>query len=501
MGVTHLVSPPNSDASFPEVGTMNKAGRTEHFEVFYDRVFGESGRAAGGIVLNRAERDLSTMREWFDRHPDGEEFVVVLARLPEHSRTYREMTSEDNKSIIFCDVETTPRLESLQSCFFVALQVADAYAVAAGWEADMSGALARVLATSLYPRRIAGFTTSWVWMEGDRANSDPRQEPLAATGRAVLFLNYLHYQLGFGWREIATAPAHTLDAVARRLTGSEEDPLAAFRALLATHYPVGQPMAFFPDNPFPLAHEAASVETGSTVDAAPGEHTDHERPSERRVCLLTGASGTLGSEIRARLADRYDFAAVYYSRPVEDVFSIRADLTGQGECERIVEAALDRFGRIDLVVNAAVFSRWGNMLESIHLVDSAATQFLLNAVVPLRIACAAARLSWEDVIEENRSSNRNVINISSISGQNIFAGEGQGVYAASKAALDHLTGHMALEFAAIGVRVNAVAPNSFPRNVPTTRVVSAIENLEGGNDTGTIVVVDGQADQHIRLFA
>ncbi len=501
LGVTHLASPANSEASFPDIGTTNRAGRTEHFEVFYDRVLGESGRAAGGIVLNRAENDLSTVREWFDLHPEEERFVVVLARLPEHARTYRQTIPEDNKSVLFCDVDTTPRLEALQSCFFVALQLADSYAAAAGWDALIGGALARALATALYPRRIAGFTTSWVWMEGGRNVGNAGHEPWAATGQAVLFLNYLHHQLGFRWHEIATTTAPTLNAIAERLTGSSEDHLAAFRALLAVHYPVGQPSAFFPDNPFPLPDEQTSEKSESTLEEAPCGHGSRARRSERRVCLLTGASGTLGSEVRARLADHYDFAAVYNTRPVEDVFALRADLTEEGECERVVKAALDRFGRIDLVVNAAVLSRWGEMLESADLVNSAQDQFLLNAVVPFQIACAAARLSWHEQTDENRSSNRNVVNVSSISGNSLFAGEGQSVYAASKAALDHLTGHMALEFAAIGVRVNAVAPNSFPRNVPTSRVIDAIERLDEGKDTGTIVVVDGDADQQVRLFA
>ena len=184
-----------------------------------------------------------------------------------------------------------------------------------------------------------------------------------------------------------------------------------------------------------------------------------------------------------------------------DVFAVEADLTEEGACERIVEMALSRFGRIDLVVNAAVASRWGSMLESAPLLDSASLQLQVNAVVPMQLACAAAHLFWQDQIGENRAANRNVINMSSISGQNLFSGEGQSVYAASKAALDHLTGHMALEFAAIGVRVNAVAPNSFPGNVPIARVVRAVEGLDDGDATGTIVVVDGDADHVIELFA
>jgi NAD(P)-dependent dehydrogenase (short-subunit alcohol dehydrogenase family) len=171
----------------------------------------------------------------------------------------------------------------------------------------------------------------------------------------------------------------------------------------------------------------------------------------------------------------------------------------EGECERIVQATLDRFGRVDLLVNAAVASTWGPMVESEMLWNSASTQLLTNVVVPFRVSCAAAHLYWQDHVDENRAENRSVINVSSISGQNLFPGEGQSVYAASKAALDHLTGHMALEFAAIGVRVNAIAPNSFPSKIPIERVVEAIAGLDAGDDSGGIVVVDGAFDYRIQL--
>ena len=264
LGVTHLVALPNSDASFDSVNVTNRAGRTEHFEVFYDRQLGESGRAAGGTVLNRAERDLSTIQEWFDIPAGSGQFVVVLARLPDHARAYREAAAGNGPTTIFCDVQTTPRLEPLQSCFYVAVQLADLAAAASGWDPEIGGALARVLATSLYPRRVAGFATAWMWMEGDRRGTDP-VEPSLATGHAVLFLNYLHHQLGFSWHEIATAPAGSLGAVAGRLTGSDQL-LSEFHSLLEKHYPVGHPMASVADNPFPLADEPRSQDhSGSRV--------------------------------------------------------------------------------------------------------------------------------------------------------------------------------------------------------------------------------------------
>ncbi len=54
------------------------------------------------------------------------------------------------------------------------------------------------------------------------------------------------------------------------------------------------------------------------------------------------------------------------------------------------------------------------------------------------------------------------MNISSTAGIYIYPGHGQSIYSASKAALNYLSMHMGDEFSSIGVRVNALAPTSFP---------------------------------------
>ncbi|HWE55849.1 MAG TPA: SDR family oxidoreductase [Acidimicrobiales bacterium] len=240
----------------------------------------------------------------------------------------------------------------------------------------------------------------------------------------------------------------------------------------------------------------------------------------RRVLLLTGASGGLGTWICQHWSDRYDIVAVYRRRwpavpsqgftPVDplqpeaplttrEVFAVQADLSVAGACDKVVEAALNRFGRIDVVVNNAVSSTWAPMLGSNRLLDSASTQMVMNVVVPLRLATTVARLFWQGRDDENRAANRNVINVSSIAGVNIYAWSGQSVYAASKAALNHLTGHMAEEFRPVGVRVNATAANSFPSIIPTERAAAAIRRLDEGDANGRIVIVDGEADEEVQL--
>ncbi len=231
---------------------------------------------------------------------------------------------------------------------------------------------------------------------------------------------------------------------------------------------------------------------------------------ERRVCLLTGAGGTLGDAFCRAYRDRYDIVAVCRTRvpaapsqeewfidplapdeslPENDsrIFVVRADLTRAGEAERVVDLALARYGAVDLLVNAAAHAR---MLPR-GVVDGEAAlaefdpHFALNVGVPLRLATRLAQRCWLHADRDNRARNRNVVNVSSVSGSRVYPG-GQAIYSASKAALDQLTRHLAAEFAEFGVRVNAVAPNSFPDPVPTEQVAAAIAELDAGPRTGAV---------------
>jgi NAD(P)-dependent dehydrogenase (short-subunit alcohol dehydrogenase family) len=235
----------------------------------------------------------------------------------------------------------------------------------------------------------------------------------------------------------------------------------------------------------------------------------------KRVCLLTGASGVLGTAFCRAHADKYHIAAIYRRKPpavatqrqwqvnplqpdvpVEQfpVFAIRADLSLEGEVERVVELVLARFDRVDLLVNAAVHSVWAPMLESDRLLESIGQQLQTNLVVPLKLSVALARTFWRDRDQENRAANRNIVNLSSTAGLKIYHNLNQSIYSASKAALNFLTRHMADEFRPIGLRVNAVAPNSFPRIVSTESVVAAVRKLDGDSVTGKILVLDSDGE-------
>jgi NAD(P)-dependent dehydrogenase (short-subunit alcohol dehydrogenase family) len=123
-----------------------------------------------------------------------------------------------------------------------------------------------------------------------------------------------------------------------------------------------------------------------------------------------------------------------------------ADVTAADAPERITRAALDAFGRIDVLVNAAGIIASGTVETTS---DEAWDEMMaVNVRAPFRLMRAAA-----PYLAENRGS---IVNVSSVNGQRVFAGVL--AYCVSKAAVDHLTRCVALELAPRGVRVNAVNP-------------------------------------------
>lgn len=232
---------------------------------------------------------------------------------------------------------------------------------------------------------------------------------------------------------------------------------------------------------------------------------------ERRVCLLTGASGRLGTFFCRRLVHRYAIVAVTRSRPLpvptqhqrfvdplapdsqlpanaNQVFEVQADLTDDSALRRVAEIAIARFGGVDLLVNAAVTSPRMSLLA--FTPEELQEQFLLNTTVPVRLAAVLAGQCWLGRTEENRRRNRNIVNISSIYGTHLgpISGNISG-YGASKAALNFLSIELANQLRASGIRVNVLAATTFPTLVPTGAVARQVVALDQGNASGRIVVV------------
>ena len=180
------------------------------------------------------------------------------------------------------------------------------------------------------------------------------------------------------------------------------------------------------------------------------------------TALITGASRGLGLEVarlfaacgaRLAIAARGSVALVAAARElsnVTDVLAIPTDVSDLQQAQRLVEGTMERFGRIDVLVNNASALGPSPMprLEN-YPADALAGVFDTNVVAPLRLA--------QLVLPHMRARGAGVIvNVSSDAGVNAYPGWGG--YGATKAALEHLSRTLAAELEGSGVRVYVVDP-------------------------------------------
>jgi NAD(P)-dependent dehydrogenase (short-subunit alcohol dehydrogenase family) len=131
-----------------------------------------------------------------------------------------------------------------------------------------------------------------------------------------------------------------------------------------------------------------------------------------------------------------------------EVEFVRADVRFEGEVQKLVDRTVERFGRLDVAVNnAGTEGDLGPVLE--QTAEAYESTFSTNVLGTL----LSLKHEMRVMLAQGSGS---IVNLSSIAGQ--VGIPGASVYVASKHAVEGLTKSVALEGAAAGVRVNAVAP-------------------------------------------
>jgi 3-oxoacyl-[acyl-carrier protein] reductase len=185
-----------------------------------------------------------------------------------------------------------------------------------------------------------------------------------------------------------------------------------------------------------------------------------------RVAIVTGSARGIGrataellGEAGARVVINDLDADAAHATAAEisaETIVHTGDLTVPGEPDALVAAAIDAWGRLDIVINNAGYALDG----VVHKLSDDAYQRMLDihAVVPFRMIRAAAPHMREPAkLERERGEEvfRKIVNVSSIAGT--MGAPGQANYAAGKAAVVGLTKTVAKEWAQFKINVNAVA--------------------------------------------
>jgi NAD(P)-dependent dehydrogenase (short-subunit alcohol dehydrogenase family) len=178
-----------------------------------------------------------------------------------------------------------------------------------------------------------------------------------------------------------------------------------------------------------------------------------------KTWFITGASRGFGALIAARALAEGDNVVATARDPKavlaklgehERLLAVRLDVTREDEATSAVEAAVARFGRIDVLVNnagygllAAVEEATGPEVERLFATNVFGLLAVTRAVLP--------------VMRRQRSGH--VINISSIGGYSAY--QGWGVYGATKFAVEGISEAMSLELAPLGIKATVVEPGFF----------------------------------------
>ncbi len=180
------------------------------------------------------------------------------------------------------------------------------------------------------------------------------------------------------------------------------------------------------------------------------------------VVIVTGASSGLGAQLAraigeaggipvlaARRAER--LAAL--TREIPGADAVTCDVTDERDRERLIDAVIDRYGRLDGLINNAGAGATAPALRT--TAETFARVLDLNLVAPYALSVLAAEKM------RGNGGGRSIVNIASVMGLRSIGTIPDAAYVASKSGMIGLTRELASQWGRYGIRVNAVAPGFF----------------------------------------
>jgi hypothetical protein len=284
-------------------GPYTLRNTTAHFKVYYENALGANGPVLADAVLATCESDYQHLQNWFGVTPGGLPFTIYVV-----TGNFGAYHANCAATELHCAADTGTNIPLIHM-----LMVAEADEVfmnAQGkWGCGLSTGegLSRVLSTELYPSALNGYTSAASWLNAaGRPNfidsTDPTDRNYVSIGCSVLFLNWLHYQLGYSWQQIIAAGAPTEAELYTNLTGAM-DGWTRFSTLMAQVYPPAVHSSLGVDNPYPLqaqsnwrwCHKCQGLSFGGNASQGPcpaGGNHDHTGSGNYQLEMNTSIPAT-----------------------------------------------------------------------------------------------------------------------------------------------------------------------------------------------------------------
>lgn len=184
---------------------------------------------------------------------------------------------------------------------------------------------------------------------------------------------------------------------------------------------------------------------------------------QNKVCIITGAASGMGESEAIAFAQQgakliiADMNLEQANQVAENIinaggeaFAFRVDVTQFDQLKQLVEFTLEKFGRIDVLLNnAGIFDKYTNSLDTTEELWDRMFAINVKAVFNL------SNLVLPKMIEQGSGA---IINIASIAG--LVAQMGGASYTASKHAVIGYTKHLAAMYAKHGLKINAICPGT-----------------------------------------
>ncbi len=202
---------------------------------------------------------------------------------------------------------------------------------------------------------------------------------------------------------------------------------------------------------------------------------------EPKVVLVTGCSQGIGRDLAQRMTEA-GYAVVATARraetlePLDAALKLQLDVTSDGSVGEAVERVLERFGRIDVLVNNAGFNECGAIEE---LPDEALrSMFEVNVFGVLRMMRAVLPAM-------RRQGTGRILNISSLAGR--MSMPVNGGYSATKYALEAISDAARQELAPFGIRVILVQPGSIATRFSDSMNARSAKTIEDADSPYTVL--------------